>query len=291
MGYLSIISNGLGPNAQGAFALWTIAAAASGVPGTDPSDPPNNLRWPQFVPLDTQLKSWFLHLTAAPGLTKTANYRFHYGANNNLSSIQQITGTATEVTASIENNMPALDPTSDATIQASWHYGTGWPSTSGNAAGSGCPVIEYLPAAPELAWYVIGVATTIAAGSFAGTDSYSAITDSTISSAQTTQASWQTRMPIKGRLKYGFAVWRGYLNTTTVEAFLQLGPRTAGVDTAIGFTMVGAGATTTYQAAIDNSTEVVVAPGDYLNWRFKRTAGAATSGQFCLGFGFAAGVD
>lgn len=292
MGYITLPSNGgPGANAQGAQAIWTTNAATSGVPGTDPSD--GGLRWPQWVPLDTTVKSWFLRTQNAPGATKTVNYRFHYGANQNISTIQQITGAASqEVSNTIEADWPALDPTSDSTLQATWHYFTGWPSTSGNAGGAGCMAIEYLCAAnPELAWYIIGVATTIAAGSFGGSDQYSGITDQAISSAQNTQTPWQTRMPIKGRLKYCFAVWRGYTSTTTVEACVQKGTRGGGVDTAMLHTMMGATTTTEYQGLIDSSTEVVVAQGDYLNWRLKRTAGAATTGQFCLGFGFAAGVD
>ena len=294
MGYITLPSNGgPGSNAQGAQAIWTTNAASSGTPGTDPSDAPGNLRWPQFVPLDTTVKSWFLRTQNAPGATKTANYRFHYGANQNISTIQQIVGAASqEVSNVIEADWPALDPTSDSTLQDTWHYFTGWPSTSGNAGGAGIMAIEYLAAAhPELAWYIIGVATTLGAGTFGAADQYSGITDQVISSAQLVQESWQTRMPIKGRLKYSFAVWRGYTSTTTVEACIQAGPRAAGVDTAHLLTMMGATTTTEYQGLINSGVNVAVAQGDYLNWRLQRTAGAATTGQFCLGFGFAAGVD
>lgn len=292
MGYITLPSNGgPGANAQGSQAIWTTNAATSGTPGTDPSD--GGLRWPQWVPLDTTVKSWFLRTQQAPGSGKTVNFRFHYGNNLNISTIQQIVGAVSqEVSNTIEADWPALDPTSDSTLQATWHYFTGWPSTSGNNGGAGCMAVEYLCAAkPELAWYIIGVATTIAAGSFAGTDQFSGITDQAISSAQNTQTPWQTRMPIKGRIKYSFAVWRGYTSTTTVEAAIQKGTRGGGADTAIVHTLAGATTTTEYQGLINSGTEVVVAQGDYLNWRLKRTAGAATTGQFCLGFGFAAGVD
>jgi len=294
MGYITLPSNGgPGANAQGAQAIWTTNAAASGTPGTDPSDAPNNLRWPQWVPLDTTVKSWFLRTQNAPGSGKTANYRFHYGANQNISTIQQIVGASSqEVSNIIEADWPALDPTSDSTLQDTWHYFTGWPSTSGNAGGAGCMAVEYLTAShPELVWFIIGVGATIAGGTFAGTDQYSGITDQAISSAQNTQSPWQTRMPIKGRLKYSFAVWRGYTSTSTVEACVQKGTLGGGVDTAHLLTMMGATTTTEYQGLINSGVNVTVAKGDYIGWRLKRTAGAATTGQFCLGVGFAAGVD
>jgi hypothetical protein len=187
--------------------------------------------------------------------------------------------------------MPALDPTSDTTIQATISYISSWPSTSGNAAGAGFSAYEYLTIThPEVVWFVTSVGGALASATFGAADAYAVIVENGLSSSHTTQNTIQVPMPIKGRVKYAWAVWRGFTNTTTVEAFLQKGTLGAGADTALGFTMVGAGTTTPYQATIDTTTSVSIASGEYLNWRFKRTAGAATTGAIQLGFGFAPGL-
>lgn len=292
MGYISLPNGGLGPNAQSVTSIWTPNAASSGIPGTDPSNAPFNARQYNWVPLQTTIKSWLLRTTVAPGAAKTANYRFHYGADQILSAIQQIVGAgSTEVSNVIEADVPALDPTSDSTILDTIHYLTGWPSTAGNALGSGYPAIEYAIASnPELAWYICNFGSTGASADFGASNQYSGIVDQAIQAAQNTQAPWQIRMPIKGKLKYAFAVWRGFTSTTTVQAAIQKGARGAGVDTALIFNMIGATTTTPYQADIDEMTVVSVNAGDYLNWRLQRTAGAATTGSILLGVGFAAGV-
>ncbi len=292
MGYISLEGSGFGPNSQGVAAVFTNNAASAGIPGTDPSDAPFNNRTYQWVPFDTTLKSLFIKMTAAPGSGKTVNFRYHKGQGSIISAIQQITGAvSTEVSNAVEEDMPALDTTNDTAIRGSITYITAWASTSGNAAGSGYLATEYFDAVhPGYIWLCCCIGGDVSTASFAGTDGYSALCDQQISSAFTSQQNKQIRMPIKGKLKYAWAAWRGFTSTTTVEAFLQKGAIGAGSDTAIGFSMTGAATTTPYQASIDSSTEVSVAQGDYLNWRIKRTAGAATTGSIALGVGFAPGV-
>jgi hypothetical protein len=65
------------------------------------------------------------------------------------------------------------------------------------------------------------------------------IVGNAIDSVNTSQAGQQIQMP-KGKVKFAFAAWRGYTNTSTVEAFLQKGTFGAGADTASD----GAGRTT-----------------------------------------------
>lgn len=286
-----IVQKGGGSDDEGPGGLFVKDSATSGTPGTDPSDPPGNSRQFVWLPYDTTIKNVVMRLTAAPGALKTANFRIHKDNNAAVSSTLQIVGAiSTEVSASVENDIEALDVTSDTTIRDTIHYLTVWPSTAGNAGGASFRAFEYLSVThPELCFFMCNIGADIQTATFGATDAYATMVGGSIDSSFTTQSSRQIPMPIKGRIKVAWAAWRGYTNTTTVEACVQKGTLGAGVDTAALITMQGAGTTTPYQASII-TPDIAVAEGDYLNWRITRTAGAATGGAIQLGFGYAAGL-
>jgi hypothetical protein len=290
MAYLTLQTGG-GSDDEIVGGLYVFNTATTGSPGTDPSSPPTNARQHGWVPYSTTLKVAAVKLTAAPGSGKTANFRAHKDSDTSVSAIFSITGaSATDVQNDIEAAIDALDPTSDVTIRNTYHYMTAWPSAGGNTPGAGFRAWEYLTVAhPELCYFVCNIGNDIQTATFAGVDAYSTIVGGSIDSGSTTQSARQIPMSIKGRVKVAWAAWRGFDNTNTVTAFLQKGTLGAGVDTAVGFTMVGAGTTTPYQAAV-TAFNVAVAEGDFLNWHFKRTAGAATGGAIQVGFGYAAGL-
>jgi hypothetical protein len=286
-----VVQKGGGSNDEGPGGLFVKDSAASGTPGTDPSDPPVNVRQFVWLPYDTTLKAVTMRLTAAPGALKTANFRVHKDSNGNISPVLQIVGaSSTEVSADVEEDIEALDVTSDTTIRDTIHYLTVWPSTSGNAAGASYRAFEYLSILhPELCFFVCNIGGDTQTATFSGADAFATIVGGSIDSSFTTQSSRQIPMAAKGRIKVAWAAWRGYTSTTTVEAVIQKGTLGAGIDTAALITMIGAGTTTPYQASIITS-DIAVAEGDFLNWRITRTAGAATGGAIQLGFGYAAGL-
>jgi hypothetical protein len=183
-------------------------------------------------------------------------------------------------------------PTNDTTILNSRVFASAWVTASPNNAGSGWPCFEYTtPGQPDYQWYICSAAHALNGATFGAASQYSAMTDTVISSAQTNQASVQVRMPKAGKLKWAYAAYRGWLNTSTVVATLQKGARAAGADTAIALSLVGhPSSTALFLAIAPISTEVDVADGEYINWRFQRTVGAATAGFISVGVGYKAFV-
>ena len=280
----------LGPRAQGIASLFTAHGLSAGVDNIDPSDAPFNNRFDQWLPFDTTLKDVTINATAAPGVGKTENYRLHNNSGTSLDAIRQLTGTNQVLSFSPNVTLPALNPASDTTILATRLYWSAWVTASPNANGSGYVAERYTcPAHPEYQFYVCAAAHGLTGATFGAASQFSGIVDTTIATGQNTQAPWQQRMPCGGIAKFAYAVYRGWLNTSTVVATLQKGARGAGADTAIVLTMVGhPSSTALFLAIAPLSTEVVVASGDYLNWRIQRTAGAATTGFISLGVGFQA---
>jgi hypothetical protein len=285
MGFL-VIQVGSGSNDVGSQAVFTQNAAAVGIDNVDPSDPPTNRREHSWVPFQVTLLQSAFRVSVAPGSGRSQLYRVHRGAGDSIGEIQTLADPATTVVTdlSLESQIPPLDPTDDTSIRDTWHYLTFWVPTGGNAAGNGIRAYEYAtPDHPDVNWYVCAVGGDSATASFTATGdgAYAAIVDQSIVSTSTTQAAKQIPLPA-GTIRFPYAVWRGWTDTSTIEAVLQQN----GVDTAIAFTMVGGATSTPYQAEIDSDTTLEVADGDVLNWRIKRTAGAATTGSVCLGLGF-----
>lgn len=289
MGHL-VYQFGAGANDEGGQAIFTQNSFASGIDNVDPSDPPLNARQPSWVPFDTTLLQTGFRLTNAPGAGRTYRFRAHHDNNASIGAASAIVDPATTVITDLSaaGDLPALDPTSDTTIRDTINYLTFWPDIAGlSTPGQSFRGYEYSsPLHPEYAWFVCNVASDPTnSATFGATDAYAAICDVTIDATNTTQAIKQMQLPVGGRLKYAFAVWRGYTSTTTVEAALQVGLLGAGVDSTIVIPMVGAGTTTPYTAVID-TTEVDILDTDFINWRITRTAGAATAGSILLGIGF-----
>lgn len=289
MGHL-VYQSGAGANDEGGQAIFTQNAFAAGIDNADPSDAPINARQPSWVAFDTTILQSGFRLTTAPGAGRTYRFRVHHDNNASIGAASAIVDPAVTVITDLSaaGDIPALDPTSDSTIRNTLHYLTFWPDVAAlSNPGQSFRGYEYSSSAhPEYVWLICNVASDPTnSATFSATDAYAAICDVTIDSTATTQAIKQVQLPAAGRLKYAFAVWRGYTSTTTVEAALQVGMLGAGVDSAIVIPMVGAGTTTPYTAVID-TTEVDILDTDFINWRITRTAGAATAGSIMLGIGF-----
>lgn len=290
MSFLAIQTQGVGGTSGGIQTIFTHNNASTGTPGSDPGDPPFNAVLNQFVPFDTVIKNVSIKASGAPGpIGRDQNFRIKSNTDSNVSPIMTYTDPGVDVSTLVNGTLPGLLTSSDAAIQSTRCYVTGWPNQNNNNLATAYLAYEYeVSPHTKVCWYICGIAVGTAS-TFSGSDTYAHIVAQGFSSGNTVLRPNQGYFPIGGTVQYCALVWNSLTAGTSVEVALQKGSSLgSSSDTAILFNASATSPTANLQAVVDNTTQVAITAGDLLNWRIKRTAGAGTTGGFCAIFGFTA---
>lgn len=226
-----------------------------------------------WMPLATSVGQSTIKVPAAPG----AGAEYGYQGIINLA----LTGSAVKVTnpntgarADWAASLPVFNP---ASIEP-----TGVSSTSVPTAGApplviGVHGISYtVPSQSDVCWLGNGDAGNF---TIAGTNRFIAFDWFSTVGSTATEASTQIPWPSAGVFQY-CVVWH---RTSATANTVQLALRKNGVDTGLVFTL---SSTSADALASDLTTAVSVAAGDFINWRYVRTAGVDNGCSMAIVLGF-----
>lgn len=239
-----------------------------------------------IIPQLTHLYRMNRNLETSIGVGNSVSHRLKQGDNVPLTVTDTINNPATSITTDHDIDIPAVDLTNDASIRNTWVYLNYWDSNA-NQVDSFIGMKLECPTLPRTSWICGGSDNTDSSGfSEVLTIQYAQPTFWTVSGSlapgpeDTNQ--FFKQVPWAGLGEFGHFVFA--FKDIAVGTVFRLALQKNGVDTALSIDTNATGAS--WAGIYDSATVVPVNPGDLLNWKIERIAGAGTSLKILYALGF-----